>query len=64
MYGISDAIREDQENLHKLDNMVTTSKKALEKIIELSGDSENLGMIKATAAIALLEIERKGLGVR
>lgn len=53
----------DQENLHKLDDMVTIAKKGLEKIAEITSREEesiDINQIQATALAALLKIALKG----
>ena len=62
MYGVQDQMAEDSKNLHKLDDMVTIAKKALEKIVELTNErkANNKDYIQSIALAALLKIERKG----
>jgi len=52
MYGLSDAMRENERNLYKLDRMVTIAKKALKEIAKASKDDK----IKLIASSALLKI--------
>jgi len=62
-WGSSDYTRKDQENLHKLDGMVTIAKDSLEEIVKITSKKEgviNINQIQAIALAALLNIERKG----
>jgi hypothetical protein len=61
MYGLSDAMREDHQNLHKLDDMVTIAKEALTEIIEMTDDGRNLGKIFTRARKALLDMDKLGV---
>ncbi len=60
MYGQGGELREAQQNLHILDDMVTTAKHALRSIMEAVGGGGDLSDVVYTAAKALAEIESKG----
>lgn len=61
MYGQSDCMREDQENLCTLDVMVSVAKKALETIIEIHDNGEgwdDIGYIASKAMVDIMKAER------
>jgi len=72
MYGSNDAARENSAAMFKLDDMVTTAKKALESILKIAGGQSDpvnehaqqcankLTSIKLEAAKVLLTLERMG----
>ncbi len=60
MYGQSNDLKEAQQNLHTLDDMVTTAKHALRSIVEAVDVGGDLGDAVYTATKALAEIESKG----
>lgn len=60
MYGQGSDLREAQQNLHILDDMVTTAKHALRSIMEAVDDGGDLSAVGYIAAKALAEIESKG----
>lgn len=59
-YGQGDLLRENQQDLHMMDDMVTVAKHALRSIMEAVDKGGGLGSVGYTAAKALAEIEANG----